>query len=94
VMALLLLGTAADMSTVLQIGYSACSSWPLSCALGGSVGAGPRAVPPSLRVLRPRINGARWLTVTVPLPNLPFDSARPLDATAGIGGLPAPLGPC
>jgi hypothetical protein len=43
----------------------------------------------------PRINGARWLTVTVPLPvTCLFDSARPLIPSAGVGGLPAPLGPC
>ena len=60
---------------------STCSPWPLSCALGVSVGAGPRLF---RRVCEPcglRINGARWLTVTVPLPgHLPFGSACPLDA--------------
>jgi len=94
-LALLLLGTAADMPTVYKLAAAPAS---MAAELRSGRVCRRRAGGLFRWVCEPcglRINGARWLTVTVPLPgHLPSARlARPL-RIAGVGGLPVPLGPC
>jgi hypothetical protein len=78
----LFLSARTWMPAVLHRDGGAALPWPLTCALGLSVGAGPRAVSPGLRTRYGlRMSGPRWLEVTGGAPGrLPLDSVGPLDA--------------